>query len=106
MSREERTLSYEIIARKEVDPYFRDRLQYHMINCRNKLKVCLKDITTTPEEIDELDYKVRLYGKLLAVAVKMDVETKTKEDAFAEANMTAQLEEAEKQSKLSPTEGD
>jgi hypothetical protein len=96
MTREERTLSYEIRARELIDPLFRERIQVHLMDARGKLKAALEDITVSPETIDELDYKVRTYGKLLSVALKMDVVEKTKDDAFAEANVTAQEEEVKK----------
>lgn len=96
MTREETALSYEIRARELTDPLFRERIQFHLLAARSRLKAALKDVAFSPEDIDELDYKVRTYGKLLSVALKMDVVEKTKDDAFAEANVTAQEEEAEK----------
>jgi hypothetical protein len=96
MTREEKALSFEIRAREEIDPYFRERLQFHLVAARGRLKEALGDITVAPEAIDELDYKIRTYGRLLSVALKMDVVPKTKDDAFAEANVTAQQEEAGK----------
>lgn len=104
MSREEKILSYEIEARKELDPLFIDRLQFHLATARGQLKKALKEIQFSPEDIDRLDYKVRTYGKLLSVALKMiGVAESTKEDVFAEANITAQKEEAEKQGKATCT---
>jgi hypothetical protein len=97
MTREEKALSYEIQTREELDPKFRDRIQLHLMIARGRLKDALADIAVSPETIDELDYKVRTYGKLLSVVLKMNVVEKTKDDAFAEANVTAQNEEAEKQ---------
>ncbi len=96
MTREEKILSYEIRAREELDPLFRERVQTHLMDARHKLKMALEDVTVSPETIDELSYKVRTYGKLLSVALKMDVIPQDKEDAFAQANITAQEEEAGK----------
>ena len=96
MTKEEKALSYEVQAREEFDPKFRDRIQLHLMIARGQLKDALANIAVSPETIDELDYKVRTYGKLLAVALKMNVVEKTKDDAFAEANVTAQSEEADK----------
>ncbi len=103
LTREEKALSYEIRMREEIDPYFKERVQAHLLASRNQLRVALKDIAFSPEDIGKLDNKIRTYGKLLAVALKMDVAEKNSDDAFAEANVTAQEEEAEKQSDANPT---
>ena len=97
MSREEVILSHQVNMSKEIDPLYLDRLQFHLGATRTKLKHALTEVMCSPEEIEALDKKIRHYGKLLSVALKMNVVELTKEDAFAEANITAQKEEAEKQ---------
>jgi hypothetical protein len=92
MTREEMAISHEIIQREAIDPIFRQRISFHLQEARTQLKAAMEDLTVPPEIIDELDYKIRTYGKMLSVALKMRVEETTKEDAFAEANITAQNE--------------
>ena len=92
MTREEVAISHEIMEREAIDRIFRQRISFHLQEARTQLKEALEDLTVSPEVIDELDYKIRTYGKMLSVALKMRVEETTMEDAFAEANITAQNE--------------
>jgi len=96
MNKEEKMLSYEIKAREETDPRLRERLRANLMRVRKELALALEDPTVPPEVIDELDYKIRTYGKMLSVTSKMDIVEAGIEDAFAEANVTAQLEQSEK----------
>jgi hypothetical protein len=96
MTKEEKIISYEIRAKEEIDPRFRERVQHHFIVTREQLKAALDNVSISPESVELLDARVRMYGKILSVAVKMDVAEMGKDDAFAEANKTAQEQEAEK----------
>ena len=90
MTKEEIVISYEILTREMIDPIFRQRISFHLQEARGQLREAMKDVSVSPETIDELDYKIRTYGKMLSVALKMRLENRDKEDAFAEANVTAQ----------------
>lgn len=101
MTREERILSYQLLAYRELDPNLIARLKYQLLTARNQMKAAINDTSVPLEVMEQLDNQIRTYGKLLAVAVKMDLVDQTKDDVFAQANIQAQEEEAKKQAEES-----
>jgi len=94
---EEEAVAAEVRYFDEIDPRFRERVRGHLAKARHELKLeGEKDskLEKSPAEIEELDNKIRLYGKIQDVIVKMDIMEAHDDLPFGEANARAQyLEE-------------
>lgn len=97
LTREEKAISCEIEALEQYDPLFRSRIKVHLQRARQVLTFMIKDPGASPEEVQETIRQVKEYGKYFDVIMKLETILEgTKEDAFAQANVTAQQQEADK----------